>query len=214
VEEKIRDIPDLPDFDEWIANYKPPVVNYLAAFDQETGKVLCVGPDYSIDKERFKKTISIDSDTALAIIEGEIKMNKCFVDVQSGSLEITEVQNLFKIDDVLHRIVNIKWAEIDEPDVIVSRKGDTFTVQLSEKYGGTYKLNSDTPIATRKIFWDGETILNFDICDYNDPHTSYYTASVRLEDLVGKSFNFTCDSPDDASVFTRRLFKNYVFEEL
>lgn len=214
MEEKIRNIPDLPDFDEWIANWKPPELNYLAAFDPETGKVMCVGPDYSIDRDRYKKTIDIDTETAMAIIEGEIKMNKCFVDVQSGSLEITEVQNLFKIDDVLHRIVNIKWAEIDEPDIVVSRKGDMFTVRLSEKYGGTYKLNSDTPVATRKIFWDGVTLLNFDVCEYNDPHTSHHTATVALDDLVGKSFEFTCECPEDASVFTRRLFKNYVFEEL
>lgn len=214
MEEKIKDIPDLPDFDEWIANWKPPIIKYLAAFDPESGKVLCIGPDYSIDKERYKSTVEIDTETAMSVIEGEIRMGSCFVDVQSGSLEITEVQNLFKIDDVLHRIVNIRWAEIDEPDVIVSRKGDTFTIQLSEKYGGTYKLTNNKPVAQRKIFWDGETILNFDICDYNDPHTSYYTASVKLEKLIGDSFQFECECPEDASVFTRRLFKNYVFEEV
>jgi hypothetical protein len=214
VEEKIREIPDLPDFDEWAANWKPPVITYLAAFDKESGQVLCVGPDYSIDTTRFKNTIEIDKENALAILEGEVPLSKCFIDVQSGSLEITEVQNLFKIDDVLHRVIDIKWADIDEPDVIVSRKGDKFTVQLSEKFGGTYKLNRDEPVAKRKIFWDGETILSFDICEYNDPHTSYYTASVKLDDIVGKAFEFTCECPDDASVFTRRLFKNYVFEEV
>ena len=59
MEEKIREIPDLPDFDEWAANWKPPVITYLAAFDKESGQVLCVGPDYSIDTTRFKNTIEI-----------------------------------------------------------------------------------------------------------------------------------------------------------
>ena len=210
MEDKRRSIEDLPDFDEWIANYKPPEIKYVAAFDADTGVVLCVGPDYAVDTKTYKNIIEIDELNALAILNGEVQMSKCFIDASQGKLEIVEVKNLFKIDDVLHRIIDIKWAEIDKPDVVVTYSNKKFKVEISEMYGGTYKLDTDEPFAQRKIFWDGETVLNFDITAYNDPHYVYHSTHVKLSDLVEKPFEFECVVGEDFSVFTRRLFKNYV----
>jgi len=211
-----KDIKNLPDFDEWIKNYKPDPINYLAAFDSETGKVLTVGPDYSIDKEKYPNTLALDSTQAEAIISGEIKLSKCFIDPNAGELEIVEQKDLFKIDDVLHRIVNTEWSSIEKPDVFLEydKKSSRLTVKLSEELGGTHKLDKKWhPIVKRKMFWDGETVLSFSITEYNDPHIVYDKVDVKLSDISGqaKSFNIKC--PEKFSVYTRRLLKNYVIEE-
>lgn len=208
--EEVRD--DLPDFDEWLANYKPPVIKYLAGYDPESGQVKSIGPDYSITE---KHTIEVDKDIAEKIISGEIKLSKCFIDTTSGQIEITEVKNLHKIDDILHRVIDVKWADIEKPDIFITADlaNKKLTVELSEEYGGTKKLDDKfQPVTKRKIFWDGETTINFLIASYNDPHLIFDYLDTKLsslkESVVFENVNF----PEDFSVYTRRLFKNYVLE--
>jgi len=207
--EKVRD--DLPDFDEWLANYKPPVIKYLAGYDPESGQVRSIGPDYSIND---KHVIEVETDLAEKIISGEIKLNKCFIDTTSGQMEITEVKNLHKIDDILHRVIDVKWADIEKPDIFVTAdtKNKTLTVELSEEYGGTRKLNED--VVKRKIFWDGETNVNFLITSYNDPHIIFDSLDTKLNTLTDSIVFKNVKFPEDFSVYTRRLFKNYVLEVL
>ena len=210
--EKVRD--DLPDFDEWLANYKPPTIKYLAGYNPETGQVNSIGPDYSINE---KHTIEVDNDIAEKIISGEIKLSKCFIDTASGQLEITEVKNLHKIDDILHRVIEIKWADIDKPDIFVTADltNNKLTVELSEEYGGTKKLDDKfQPVTKRKIFWDGETNVNFLITSYNDPHLIFDSLDTKLSNLTESVVFENVKFPKDFSVYTRRLFKNYVLEVL
>ena len=127
MEEKLK----LPDFDEWLANYVPPEVKYLAAYDNKTGKVLVVGPDYSIDKEKFKNTVELEPNIAEDIITGEIRISKCFIDTLSGKLEITEVKNLHKIDDVLHRIVEVQWSDCEKPEIFLTYENNKLLIELS-----------------------------------------------------------------------------------
>ena len=208
---------ELPDFDEWIKNYKPEPVVYCAAFDQESGKILSIGPNHSVNQTTFKNVVEIDSDVAEKIIGGEIRMSKCFIDPQEGKLEIVEVKDLYKIDDVLHRIIVKEYSDVKKPDIHLTHnsKDNTMVVKLSEEYGGTHKQDSEfQPIAQRKMFWDGETVMDFTITDYNDPNVITDNFSIKISDLVGKTVTLKdLKFPKYFSVYTRRLFKNYMIEE-
>ena len=207
---------ELPDFDEWIKTYKPEVLVYRAAFDQQTGRVISVGPDHTVNNETYQNTIVLEADTAEKIISGEIKMSKCFIDPDQGELEIVERKDLYKIDDVLHRIIVRKYSDIKKPDIYLEHNAKTnvMTIELSEEYGGTYKQAKGIDIAKRKMFWDGETELDFAVTDYNDPNVITDNFTVKVNDLVGKKVELKeLNIPRFFSVYTRRLFKNYMIEE-
>ena len=206
----------LPDFDEWIKTYEPKATVYNAAFDPETGKVLSVGPDHSVNENKYQSIIKLESDTAEKIISGEIKMSKCFIDPDQGELEIVERKDLYKIDDVLHRIIVRQYSKIKKPDIYLEHDSNTkiMTVELSEEYGGTYKQSKDIDVAKRKMFWDGETELDFTVTDYNDPNVITDNFTVKINELVGKKVELKeLNIPEFFSVYTRRLFKNYMIEE-
>ena len=88
------------DFDKWLAEYKPVPVKYVAVYDQLTGAVTSVGPDYAFQNEEH--VVSVDSETALSIITAEIQIHHCQIDIHSGELEIAETRTLNKLDDVLY----------------------------------------------------------------------------------------------------------------
>ena len=205
----------LPDFDEWLANYKPTEPKYNVAFDSDSGRVLSVGPDHAVNDKTHKNIITVNSDIAEDIISGKIRMSKCFVDPAMGELEIVEVKDLYSIDDVLHRIIEKKWSEVEKPDVylVYDRNKQILTVKLSEEFGGTHKLDKKFyPLTKRKIFWDGQTEMTFSVTDYNDPHIIYEIVSVKVSELDGQSFAVNIDCPEKFSIYTKRLFKSYVIE--
>ena len=45
---------ELPDFDEWVKNYEHKPVVYNAAFDSESGRVLSVGPDHTVNEKQYE----------------------------------------------------------------------------------------------------------------------------------------------------------------
>jgi len=207
---------ELPDFDEWIANYEPEPLVYNAAFNPQTGNVISVGPAHTVNEKEFDSVISIESDIAEKIIAGEISMAKCFIDPDQGELEIVERRDLYKIDDVLHRIIVKGWSKIKKPDIYLEHNSNTnmLTVELSEEYGGTYKQEKDIEVVKRKMFWNGETELDFTITDYNDPNIVTDCFSITINDLIGKKVEVdNLNINKYFSVYTRRLFKNYLLEE-
>jgi len=207
----------LPDFDEWLKNYEPAPVVYNAAFDPQSGKITSIGPDHTINKDKYENIIEVESDLAEKIINGEIRMSKCFVDPHEGKLEIVEVKDLYKIDDVLHRIIVKEYSEVKKPDIHLTHfsESNTLAIELSEEYGGTFIQDKEfQPVTKRKMFWDGHTELEFSITDYNDPNIIRDNFSIKVSDLVGKKVELLdLDIPKYFSVYTRRLFKNYMIEE-
>lgn len=183
---------------------------YSATFDKETGKVISVGPTISFQTETNK--IDLDKDLAEDILTGKISISNCFVDINSNSLEIVELKNIRKIDDVVHRIPFKKFSDITNPDCYVSyyKKNGYFKFELSKDLGGTKhnKLGK-----TRNIYWSGDTVMTFYVTKYNDPHWILYNFDVKIEELIGNYKivkNITL--PEKFSIFTRRLLKNYVLE--
>jgi hypothetical protein len=189
-----------------------PPVEFFAVFDPISGAITAVGPKSAFLTEEYK--IPMDQEVAEMIIEGKINLNSCSVDITGDSYVISETRALYKIDDVLHRIVEITHAEFDKPNVFLTYKSNSLTLELTEEYGGTKKLPKKfQPVKKKKINWAGNTDMNFLITDYNDPNVLYKPFSIKISDLVGKKFVLkNLELPTKFSVYTRRLFKNYVLE--
>jgi hypothetical protein len=198
----------LMDFDQWIQNYKLPLIEFVAVFDPTTMAVTSVGPSHAFTDQKHK--ITIDQELAESIIKSEIKISNCVVDINSNTIEVAEIQNMYKIDDILHRIISSKYSDIEKPDIYLthSKKNKTLKIELGKEFGGT--KHPKIPYRQRNIIWDGDTVMDFYITEYNDPNLTLETVSVKINELVGKSKIIENISYENFSVYTRRLFKNYV----
>ena len=54
--------------------------------------------------------------------------------------------------------------------------------------------------------------MDFLITEYNDPNEIYQMFSIKINELIGKNKIIKNLNYDTFSVYTRRLFKNYVIE--
>lgn len=205
---------ELIDFDLWASQFKPPPEKYIAVFDKDNGKVISVGPSHAFENEKYQ--IEIEKETAIDILEGKISIHNCFVDVNAQTIEISEVKKIYKIDDVIHRIIEKKWTDITKPDIYITIniRESYIKFQLTEEFGGTFIQSEEfQPVRKRKILWDGDTDLNFLFTDYNDPNVLFKMISIKLNDLIGQEKIVTdLNLPNKFSVYTRRVFKNYVVE--
>lgn len=202
-------------FDEWLSNYVPRDPVYYAEYDPETGSVIGIYPDHSAPDTENK--IEIDSQLVTDIFDGKINLSSCVVNKYDSVIEIAEVKSLTKIDDVLHRIVDKKYTEVEDPDVFVTyhRASKKLVFELSEKFKGNRPVEEKyLPVKSRKIHWDGDTLMNFLITDYNDPNNLKHMFSFKISDLIGKSMSYEVDLDKRFSVYTRRLLKKYIFEEV
>jgi hypothetical protein len=200
----------IEDFDKWLREYKPPITQYVAVFDPNTGQVISVGPDYAFADQKY--VVQIPKEIAESIITAETQIHNCYINVESGQLEIAEKKTLIKLDDVLHRIPDIEYSEELKSDIHLTynSKSKCLKVQLSSEFGGTKKHKGS--VSTRKFIWDGSTDMDFLITDYNDPNLIFQMFSVKLNELVGHTVTIKNIDYDKFSVYTRRLFKNYVIE--
>ena len=200
----------IEDFDKWLREYKPPITQYVAVFDPNTGQVISVGPDHAFADQ--KHIVQISQEIAESIITAETQIHNCQINVESGQLDIAEKKTLNKLDDVLHRIPDIKYSDQIESDIHITynSKNKYLKIQLSTEYGGTKKYKGND--GTRKFIWDGSTDLDFLITDYNDPNLIFQMFSVKLNELIGHNVTIKNIDYDKFSVYTRRLFKNYVIE--
>jgi hypothetical protein len=202
----------LKDFDTWIETLPPITVEYYVIFDPTTGKITGIYPDHAATE--IKNKILIDTDIAESVFEGKITLNSYMIDLTSDNLEFIEIQTLNKIDDVLHRVVDKQWTNKIDNDVFLTydRTQSIFIVELAKKYNGT-RIVED--VQSKKVHWTGSTEMLFLLTAYNDPNYLNYSISVTLDELIEKKK--VIDNivlPKKFSVYTRRLFKNYIIEEL
>jgi len=193
---------EVTDFDTWIENYTPPELSYWAIYNHETGEIVGIYPDSAAQEQQYK--IKIDREMAEDIMNGVIRMNTCFVDTDSETIEIIERYGLRKIDDIVHRIPSNKYVTIDNPDITIvynhTARSITFTMSESLK--------------TKKILWTDETNAQFLVTAYNDPYHVIQNVVIKLDDL--KEFPQTVIYTGEEkrfSIFTRRLFKKYLLIE-
>lgn len=184
------------DFDQWYLNHKI-IIEYWAVYDPDTGKVKGIYPNESA--EPFKHKIKIDSEIAEDIGAGKILLSNCFVDFDSDTLEIVEIKSLLKIDDVLHRIIEKQWSNIENPDIIITSNGSELVFSMSEKAKGK-----------KRIHYNGDTLMDFYITEYNDPNILLEKITIQLDNLIAQNKQIQFNYPRKFSVFTRRIFKKYV----
>jgi len=194
---------ELMDFDEWIKQPVNQTIDYYATF-KEDGSLTGVYRSHAATGIQNK--IQIDEEVANAIIGGAENLFSYKVDVPTRKLlKINKfsTHNLIKIDDVLHRIIDKKWSNIEDPDVIVSynETDSVITFSMSERY-------------TTNVIWDGATEMIFLITNYNDPNALIEMISVRAGDITANIKSFNLDLPKKFSVYTRRIFDKYIFETL
>jgi hypothetical protein len=201
---------EIEDFDKWFTNYKLPPVKFVATYNPDTGAVISVGPRHAFKDQKYK--IPVDKELAESIINAEIKIDNCVVDMNSNTLEVAEIKSVYKIDDVLHRIISKEDSEITKPDIYIKydSKLSTLKIELSTEFGGTRKARAG--IKKRNIVWDGDTEMKFFVTEYNDPNLLFEVVTVTLNDLIGKYKLITDFTYPKFSVYTRRLFKNDVIE--
>jgi hypothetical protein len=191
------------DFDEWLKNYVPPPIIYFAIYDNETGAVTAIYPDSSC--ESMENKVRIDDDLAQEIFDGKIHLSSCFVDLSSDVLEVIRTKSMRKIDDILHRVKDIRFSESRNSDILIRFFSDTKKIKFELK----------EQLRTKKIKWDGDITLKFVLCSYNDPHKIYQVVSFTLDELYleDKEFDYT-EKDHNFSVFTNRIFKRYLIEKV
>ena len=200
----------IEDFDNWFSHYKLPPVKFVAVFNPDNGTVISVGPSHAFKDQKHK--ISVDKELAESIINAEIRIDNCVVDMNSNTLEVAEIKSVYKIDDVLHRVISKKDSEIKKPDIYIKydSKLAILKIEMSTEFGGTRKARAG--IKRRSIVWDGDTEMQFFVTEYNDPNLLFEVVTVTINDLIGNYKLITDFNYPKFSVYTRRLFKNYVIE--
>jgi len=189
----------------------PIEVDYAAVFNPDDGSILSIGPKELLSDKQNK--VSINSDIVERINKGELRIQSCFLDISTGSLEIAETKNLFKIDDVLHRIP--QYADTQEqPDIYVKycTKNKMVTVSLHKKWGGLYG-QLDNGQKTTKVVWSGDTALDFLITKRNDPNIILNKFSCCIDSLIDDNIEFKLRLDNcEFSMYTKRVLKNYALD--
>lgn len=203
---------EIADYNKFLNSIAIPEITYAAVYNPDSGNIMRVGPASAFVNEEYQ--VPLDSDTALQIIEGKIRITSCLVNIYTREFEIAEIKTVYRMDDVLHRIPDIKWSDINNPEIYLTydKIKKELLFELSKEFGGT-KVTSDKPIVIRRTVWDGDTTMYFFITDYNDPNVLHKMISLRISELMGGTkIEKDLDIPERFSVYTRRLFKKYVME--
>lgn len=204
---------DIMDFDLFIKQQQEKNQNYFAIFDPSTGNLLGVYPE-NVALEHTNR-IELDRELALSILEGEINPTNCKIDTSSGQVEIVETISLNRLNYVLHRIPDIRYTEERDNDIFVKyyKTENKIVFSLSDKLGGLEYTGSAKK--SKKIKWDGELEMVFLITDYNDPNVIHRPVKFKINDLIEQSITIEDISlPEKFSVFTRKIFPYYIFQEL
>jgi hypothetical protein len=194
---------EITDFDKWLQTVVVEPIEYYAIYNPQTAEVIGIYPKNSARDIEHK--LLIDLDLAESILEGKVSLRSCFVDEVDDVLQVVQTRSVRTIDDILHRVVSKEFATFDEAELCITfnSKLNTITLSLNEK------------LKRKKIRWDTSALLKFLITEYNDPHKVLQVITTTLEDLYITDQTFDYIGIDkNFSVFTSRIFKNYVIEEI
>jgi hypothetical protein len=192
---------ELMDFDEWIKLPVNQTIEYYATF-KDDGALIGVYPSHAVLDLTNK--IKIDDDIGTAIATGVENLFSYKIDIPTKKLiklNKFSTHSLIKIDDIIHRVIDKKWSNIQDPDIIISHniEHSTLTFSMNDKY-------------SNDIIWDGATEMIFLVTAYNDPNVLIHMLSIRAGDITENTKSFSLDLPIRFSVYTRRIFDKYIFE--
>ena len=197
MEEKL----DLPPFDQWIKTLEVPEETYFFEFDDD-GNVLALHPGQIVAE--IKNKIQVDNSIVLAIYEQGETLGHYKVDVISGrviKVNLSSITGLYKIDDVLHRVIDKRWSNITKPDIAIEYNRQESLL--------TFKIN---PLL-KTLEWQGDQEMVFLITEYNDPNVLQEMISFNVNELVRYPQRFKMELPDKFSIYTRRIFEKYTYED-
>ena len=193
---------EITDFDKWLQTFVADPIEYYAIYNPQSAEVIGIYPRNSAREIEHK--VLIDLDLAESIFEGRVSLRSCFVDEVDDILQVVQTQSVRQIDDILHRVVSKEFATFDEADLCITFNSElnTITLLLIEK------------LKRKNIRWGNSTVLKFLITEYNDPHKVIQVITTTLENLYITDQTFEYIGTDkNFSVFTSRIFKNYIFEK-
>jgi hypothetical protein len=202
---------EIIDFDTIISQQTTVNNKYWATFDNRTGKVLGIYPEDSLIPSNNK--IEIDNSVVDDINEGEILLSNCIVDIASHEFRILSNQPISNSKNLFHRIIEKQWSTALKHDIYINYyiADNTLTVAMSERLGGTVPCLKSNSV--KQTIWTDDVRLTLAITDYNDPNIIYYLITVNLSELKGQTKTIKdIKPPSQFSIFTRKLFKNYVLE--
>ncbi len=198
MEEKL----DLPLFDQWIKTIEVPEETYFFEFDSE-GNVIALHPGQTVSK--IKNKIQVDNSIALAIYEQGETLRHYKVDVISGrviKVNLASITGLHKIDDVLHRVIDKRWSNITKPDIAIEYNRQESLL--------TFKIN---PLL-KTVEWQGDQEMVFLVTEYNDPNVLQEMISFNVNELVKYPQRIKVELPKKFSIYTRRIFDKYTYENI
>lgn len=190
------------DIEAWIKTVVVKDIEYYAVYNED-GSVNTIFP--SPDESSVPVPhIKIDSQIGKDISEGTRDIRNYRVDLKKRTLEeftdLNEINGLSKIDDVLHRIIDKKWSNINNPDVSVKYV----------KNENILSFHINPLLKTQE--WQGIQDMVFLITEYNDPNALIKMINFNVNELVAYPQIFTIELPEKFSIYTRRLFNNYTIE--
>jgi hypothetical protein len=198
MEEKL----DLPLFDEWIKTLEVPEETYFFEFDND-GNVIALHPGQTVSG--IKNKIQVDNSIALAIYESGETLRHYKVDVISRRIikvNLASITGLHKIDDVLHRVIDRRWSSVTKPDISIEYNRAESLL--------TFKIN---PLL-KTVEWQGDQEMVFLVTEYNDPNILQEMISFNVNELVKYPQRITLDLPKKFSIYTRRIFDKYTYEDI
>jgi len=197
MEEKL----DLPPFDQWIKTVEILEETYFFEYDAD-GNVVALHPGPISDQTKNK--IQIDNSIALAIYDQGETLRHYKVDVISGRVikaSLASITGLRKIDDILHRVIDKRWTNITKPDISIEYNRQESLL--------TFNIN---PLL-KTLEWQGEQEMIFLITEYNDPNVLHEMISFNVNELVKYPQRVALNRQDKFSVYTRRIFETYTYED-
>jgi hypothetical protein len=191
---------EILDFDKWLANYQPAEIKYFAAYDPVEGTVSAIGSEIALAGESNKTLV--DTELALKVLEGSLPIHRCYVDLDTKNVNIAEIKSIVKVNDVLHRIIESEYSLVSEHDIVVTYE------RTSKKF--TIRSGKEDNISSH---WSADTAMSYYLTDYNDPNVVHKIANITISDMLSSPVVIdNVELPDRFSVYTKRLFRNYVLE--
>jgi predicted P-loop ATPase/GTPase len=195
---------ELMDFDEWIKTVEIVEEEYFAEYD-DAGNIVAIFCNHGYHNETVKR-IKIDSDIAMSFHEGTEHIHHYKINVLTKELTkldpLSSQRMLVTIDDVLHRIIDENWSDIEDPDITV--------VYNNEEKQLEFSINN----CYNGLILSGDTEMTFHVTEYNDPNIMKQIVTFRVGDLLEGSKIFKTEVDGKFSVYTRRIFEKYVFRAI
>jgi hypothetical protein len=172
---------------------------YFFVYDTD-GNVEAMQPTDVCSDEKF--SVEVSKDIVDLIYTTQEVLSSYKVDVVSRSIFKKKSIDIVSIDDVVHRIIEKKYTS-QEPDISI--------LYDNSKKCLSFSLNSKH----HNTIWSGNTSLYFTVTKYNDPNDILSFISFPVESLISEDIKIDVSYITERfSLYTRRIFKNYVVEYL